>query len=343
MSIYSPTPRIVVGRRPLTSSMYHHGLGAAAQETWTTFEARTGRRLSEEGFYADRLADYKDLAGAWVQLTGIVVDVSEGDRGLVLAVPAGHRTAKVRIIFRRGSRPEPPYSTSRTSVWMPMAPRLVNGQMLVIDSAEINRDGHLVCFREQIEIVHQPAGTISRSCLDDLDWTMSVDGEPLPNRGTLAFDEWVQVPTERGDVYARALVKLTDTHTLTPVLLSEGHVAVLLGFENTALACVDRKLPSVVADGFLRHDGVFVVDDVPRRAWNTTESSHLDVGGFARLRPDGDVAIEYLPGSEIVVARRQDNNEIEDGDLVTAQLRAHDLGTWISTDGRVHPFAAAAA
>jgi hypothetical protein len=275
-------------------------------------------------------------------LTGMVTEASASGHSLQLAVQAGSFITLLPInVVSDAFCPTSQEIATTDSQLRAQTGRLAKGQMLNIKKTFLNGDGALMCYREWIEILRYPAGTIHPFCVDDIDWTMTVNGEAMPNRGTLTFDRWDRLPKERDDVYARAEIRPGLNDKPIEILLSDGHLAVLqtldAGASGGAMkAGAESNLIRV--DGFLRHDSVFVVDDAPFFTRRNPDSV-LKIGGFGRRTGSGGLAVEYLPGSKVEVSQWQDDGQIKDGDLVVAHLQPAADG-WAATALGVEPFAA---
>jgi hypothetical protein len=304
MSIDSSIPRIVVGHTTMSTFRY----------------------------------DLNPSEAYWVgglNLTGIVTEVSADGHRLQLAVQTSRSIESLTVNVRSDERCS---GMPATADFRAQTGRLARGQLLKIKETWFGK-GALTCNRRWIEILRFPAGNIYPSCVDDIDWTMIVNDEFMPNHGTLTFDWWDRVPKERDDVYARAEITPDPNDEPIEILLSDGHLAVLqtlaasTGGRGAMKAGARSNLIRV--DGFLRHDGVFVVNDAPF-CTQCDPDSVLKIGGFARRTDSGGLAVEYLPGSKIDVSRWQDNGQIKDGDLVVAHLQPADNG-WAATALGVKP------
>jgi hypothetical protein len=266
-------------------------------------------------------ADIVHLPG----LTGVVASVHPSGSRFLLAVPDGRSTRMVMIDL---IRPEPlacsPFDLSPSvSEHRPLP--IVEGQILVVEHGLFISSGSVSCRREWLKILRQPPGVLHAD-EDDRDQTMWVDGVPVPNHGQLV-GTWDRISAVSNGTLRRVTFTSLPGDSEVNVFLDERR--------KLKLDRLDTEQPTYV-EGYLRHDGAFVASSNPRRPRTGNERSGLKLGGIARPKPDGRLAIEYVLGFEFVIDGLHNTDGIADGDLVSAQL---DLvgDRWISADGRIEP------
>jgi hypothetical protein len=260
-------------------------------------------------------------------LAGVVDSVFPNGGRLRLLLPAGDLGETVDVRLTR-----PALDAQSTDAYREMClsfrrqlRNFVEGQIVVAQRCKIHSDGTIWC--DDFKVVRPATSQVSVDAPTRAAWTMSAGGVHVPNQSLLFGTCSPRSRTDSGNV----ALTLLDGRSVD-LLMTMRHLCIVHGY---------GKGTTFHLDCVMLGNGLLATCEPPLPCKTPDRTNTITVGGIAHLNPrEHTLAVQYGPADVIAVGGIVDTRGIEDGDIVSVNLRPKDGGGWDTADGSVTLLAA---